>query len=220
MFICLFSAFIVIWNFSYQRGLKEAYVPVVSPIEVTLSGSEERLFSRASQTMEYLQMPYDSVYGRDLKEYYANRAYPGAPPYIPHPVKIGERTSGRQCLQCHQNGGFVPDFKAYTPVTPHPEWTNCRQCHVSRIAEDRFDGSNFLAAETPPVPGKQALPGSPHQIPHDLQNRENCISCHGGPAAPREIRVTHPERINCRQCHVPTAEVAAMNGFIRQYTSP
>ena len=29
------------------------------------------------------------------------------------------------------------------------------------------------------------------------------MACHGGPAAVEEIRTTHPERGNCRQCHVP-----------------
>ena len=38
-------------------------------------------------------------------------------------------------------------------------------------------------------------------MPHSLQNRENCLACHAGPAAPIEIKVSHPERSNCRQCH-------------------
>ena len=46
-------------------------------------------------------------------------------------------------------------------------------------------------------------PGSaPPPIPHDLQFRGNCLACHAGPAAVAEIRTTHPERADCRQCHV------------------
>ena len=39
-------------------------------------------------------------------------------------------------------------------------------------------------------------------IPHDLQLRGNCLACHAGPAAVEEIRTAHPERTNCRQCHL------------------
>jgi cytochrome c-type protein NapB len=47
------------------------------------------------------------------------------------------------------------------------------------------------------VPGRLPPP-----IPHDLQFRENCLACHGGPAAVAAIRTSHPERVNCRQCHL------------------
>ena len=47
------------------------------------------------------------------------------------------------------------------------------------------------------------MEGSPPVIPHKLFMRENCLSCHAGPSAPKEIRMSHPERVNCRQCHVP-----------------
>lgn len=52
--------------------------------------------------------------------------------------------------------------------------------------------------------------------------RENCVSCHAGPSAPKEIRVTHPERVNCRQCHVPKmSEQAAIDvsNYLRQFNS-
>jgi hypothetical protein len=47
--------------------------------------------------------------------------------------------------------------------------------------------------------------GLPPSIPHDLQLRGNCLACHMGPAAVAEIRTTHPERSDCRQCHVTLA---------------
>jgi cytochrome c-type protein NapB len=53
-----------------------------------------------------------------------------------------------------------------------------------------------------PELGSSALNDSPPLIPHDLQMRGNCLACHAGPAAVAELRTTHPERANCRQCHV------------------
>ena len=46
---------------------------------------------------------------------------------------------------------------------------------------------------------------SPPPIPHGLQLRENCLSCHSGSGAPKDIATTHPERVNCMQCHVANA---------------
>ena len=63
------------------------------------------------------------------------------------------------------------------------------------------------------VKGRQHLPGSPPVIPHSLQLRENCMSCHFGEGAMQEIKVTHPERTNCRQCHVQTTTTEK---FIRE----
>ncbi len=47
------------------------------------------------------------------------------------------------------------------------------------------------------------LPGSPMPIPHFLDGRRRCVSCHVGVAAHPDIRTSHPERENCMQCHVP-----------------
>ena len=53
--------------------------------------------------------------------------------------------------------------------------------------------------------GDRASGGAPPRIPHRILMRENCGSCHDGPAAREEIRTSHPERTRCRQCHVPVA---------------
>ncbi len=45
------------------------------------------------------------------------------PPMIPHPVV--EAASGKDCLSCHRDG------LAGATKTPHPQWVNCRQCHIS-----------------------------------------------------------------------------------------
>lgn len=209
IFIILFIAFITIWNFSYQVGLEEGYVPVERTATHTYIPSESGVFERSEFALEYANMPIDANHQRTLDTYYKNRAYHGAPPSIPHPIKDEKSLGGNTCLQCHQNGGFVKKFDAYAPVTPHPEMVNCRQCHVAQNSNTLFKSANLAKVHAPKVGVNNALIGTPPMIPHQIQMRENCLSCHAGPAAPKEIRVTHPERINCRQCHVPTDRVVS-----------
>ena len=138
---------------------------------------------------------------RDLDAWYALRAYPGAPPRIPHAVEDEQRI-GAGCLDCHENGGYVPKWNAYAPVTPHPDYLSCRQCHVPQRTEELFVATEWQQSPRPRIK-RPALPGGPPPIPHAVQLRERCHACHVGPAAPKAIRMTHPERLNCRQCHVP-----------------
>ena len=138
---------------------------------------------------------------RDLSLYYSRRAFAGAPPEIPHRVNPGEFFA-RDCNICHEKGGFVAEFNAYSPLTPHPNYENCMQCHVAVEEVRLFAESDWVSTE-PPKLDRAALPGGPPPIPHTLQLRENCVSCHAGPAAPLAIRTRHPERENCIQCHVP-----------------
>jgi hypothetical protein len=65
---------------------------------------------------------------RTLATYRALRAYPGAPPRIPHGLTADEYRLGA-CRNCHERGGYSARFAAYAPVTPHPELTQCQQCH-------------------------------------------------------------------------------------------
>ncbi|MCB9426509.1 MAG: nitrate reductase cytochrome c-type subunit [Flavobacteriales bacterium] len=202
LFAILLIAFAMVWKSSYESGLQEAYIPTESDSSILLIPSETGVFQRSKYALEYADMPIDKEHQRTLNEYYKNRAFHGAPPSIPHEVD-DERTMGENsCLKCHQNGGYVDKYKAYTPVTPHPEMINCRQCHVAQNATDVFKGSNYIATPAPKAGINKALVSSPPVIPHQIQMRENCLSCHAGPGAPKEIRVSHPERINCRQCHV------------------
>ncbi len=53
--------------------------------------------------------------------------------------------------------------------------------------------------KTPLVAGAEMLKFPP-TIPHSLQNRTNCISCHEAEIRPPVT--PHPERKNCQQCHV------------------
>lgn len=223
-FVVIFIAFIVVWSYSYQQGQEEAYIPIIdTPSENTIP-SERGVFLRfENSNLDYTNMPVDENLQRSLENYYDNRAFLGAPPSIPHPVAKERSFGGNTCIQCHQNGGFVEKFNAYAPVTPHPEMVNCRQCHVTKNTNSTFTQFNFDKMQPPEVGlgANNAMPGSPPMIPHQLRMRENCISCHAGPSAPKEIRVTHPERINCRQCHLPqenrAVQIIDAGTFLREF---
>lgn len=168
--------------------------------------------------------PRRSAHPRTMATYRSLRAYPGAPPRVPHGLSPSEfRTGG--CNTCHERGGYSYRFDAYVPVTPHPEMGACLQCHVgdaklmaiplpntdpsARCRQCHTSGGTTWTASTvnwkalpwPELP-KTTQPGEPPPIPHALQMRGNCLACHSAPAAVEEIRTAHPERADCRSCHV------------------
>lgn len=176
-----------------------------------LSGDPSRLvdeqsgFRRSDIALAYGRSAEGS--SRTISDFYALRAYLGAPPAVPHPIDEEMTVGAGLCLTCHENGGYVPKWSAFTPVTPHPELRNCRQCHNPQYSGSVFASSQFEPLD-PPALGASALPGSPMPMPHSIDMRENCLACHAGPGAVAELRTTHPERINCRQCHVaPEADL-------------
>jgi cytochrome c-type protein NapB len=169
--------------------------------------------------------PRPTAHPRTLAMYRSVRAYPGAPPRIPHGVTREEVARGA-CNSCHERGGYAPRLGLYAPVTPHPEYAQCMQCHVADetlVGLPPPDGTRSstcrqchrLGVETSPFTptgwqgpawpalDRRAMEGSPPWIPHDLQMRGNCLACHAGPGSVVEIRTTHPERASCRSCHVP-----------------
>ena len=166
-----------------------------------------------------------AAHARTLEMYRRIRAYPGAPPRIPHGLTEGEFRGG-SCNVCHLRGGYVARFGTYAPVVPHPDFESClqchavadtlvgtplpsagsvescRQCHVNPdMAAPMFVAHDWVSTEWPGV-GRRAMPEGPLWIPHDAQLRSNCLACHSGPGAVREIRTDHPERANCMQCHL------------------
>jgi len=161
---------------------------------------------------------------RTLARFRFLRAYPGAPPRIPHGFTADEFRTGA-CNTCHKRGGYSLRFDAYVPVTPHPDMPACLQCHVGRdevtgVALPSLDPSTIcrqchapgaarwaeaLVDWRPmawPSPTRPAQNGEVPPIIHDLFFRGNCLACHSGPSAVAEIRTTHPDWVDCRQCHV------------------
>lgn len=134
----------------------------------------------------------------------ARRAYNGAPPVIPHPVDANDVTS---CYQCHGEGKVIGSLIA--PKISHQRYTNCTQCHapvaVGTPGEaDELVVANDFHGQGSAGKGTRAYIGAPPTIPHSTLMRENCMSCHGtlGLAG---LRTPHPWRVNCSQCHVPSA---------------
>lgn len=162
--------------------------------------AEKDAFASTDRALHYTDLYVPIEERRKLDEYYENRAYSGAPPTIPHEIDENHTIGDQNCLKCHQNGGFVPKFDAFAPISPHPNLKSCLQCHVAKNTNRVFRESGFEGWGKKHQQ-KRALRSSPPIIPHALQMHENCLSCHLGPSSPIEIRTTHPERVNCLQCH-------------------
>lgn len=130
------------------------------------------------------------------------RLFDGAPPVIPHDP------FGAACTACHHRQGLaVPDV-GFAPPSPHGEEAlagslqRCQQCHVFQQADAPWVGSTFAGLRQDLRRGRRFASGAPPVMPHRSFMREHCAACHTGPAAREEIRTSHPERSNCRQCHV------------------
>lgn len=138
----------------------------------------------------------------------AGRAYDGAPPTIPHDAAIGT------CGVCHDADGAAIDGIGVAPASPHGDtaangaFRRCQQCHVPDTGAPLRVRSLFTGLAQGPWRGARATPGAPPTIPHALQLRGQCLTCHSGPGARAEIRTSHPERVRCRQCHVPDTSPA------------
>ncbi len=208
--VLLMAALVVVVGLSLTAGERPARVLPVQAAPTPTLPTEAGMYARVDAAAEYASMPKDPNRKRTRAVYYARRAYPGAPPVIPHAIDEAD-AGGRLCLACHGDGGWAPRFEAYAPVTPHPELLSCRQCHVPQAGRPAFHASGWETV-APPLLRGAAMPGSPPPIPHALQLRENCRACHAGPGAVDEFRTSHPERVTCRQCHAlaaPPAEAFA-----------
>jgi len=200
-------------------------LPILAPPGRPIAAEAQVFRTRTSAMAIEPETPRQrEAHPRTLKTYRYLRAYPGAPPRIPHGLTPTEfRTA--TCNTCHERGGYSRRFSAYIPLTPHPELGMCLQCHVG---EDALTGQpssdpndrchqchgaggkprppaettlNWRTTAWPRIP--ESTPGeNPAPIPHDLQTRVNCLACHAGPAAVAEIRTKHPARADCRQCHI------------------
>jgi nitrate reductase (cytochrome), electron transfer subunit len=196
----LMAAGVFVVGHALRAGQEGARIPA-APVAIEPIFTEAGVFERSAKGAALKDLkPEPGKPERRLAGFYSRRAYPGGPPVIPHKLFDEKSIGGKSCLACHLDGGWMPMFNAYTPVTPHPELANCRSCHVTGENKTTFRSTQFTPAQPVALP-KGALPGAPPPIPHDLEMRSNCLACHAGPAAAAEIRTTHPERANCRQCH-------------------
>ncbi len=200
--ICIVALPLVVFTaFSFETQPVQS--AVLKPVDDDFDQGGKDIFINYDQlSKEYLA---GTSSARTLDEYYSRRQYPGAPPYIPHKVEEAD-LAPVECLACHAKGGWTEELKRHTPLTPHPQQSACRQCHIPQTDAKLFVDIDWMSV-TPARLGRAALPGAPPPIAHGLQMRGNCVACHVGPGAVATIRVEHPSRGNCRQCHVPAANV-------------
>lgn len=164
------------------------------------------------------EAPADGTRGEALVARAALRAYDGAPPTVPHPVR---QDSAAECLACHADGLVVRGRVASR--MSHPPYASCTQCHV--VNSGPMPGGDALPPGPPfadnaftglpaPVEGPRWTPIAPPQIPHRTFMREECTSCHG-PLGRAPLRTTHPERQSCTQCHAEALPGSAGAGTER-----
>lgn len=141
----------------------------------------------------------------------ARRAYDGAPPTIPHPIR---QDAAPECLACHETGLVLRGRTA--PAMSHKAYTSCTQCHVvsetpmpggaDLVVDPRSPNNTFEGLDAP-LAGPRWTGIAPPQLPHRTWMRENCDSCHG-PNGRAAIRSSHPYRQSCVQCHTASEGTA------------
>jgi cytochrome c-type protein NapB len=132
------------------------------------------------------------------------RAYEGAPPVVPHGMVAKAQSD---CLACHRDGAVMPAGQV-APRMSHQEYVMCTQCHATDVGAPQNDalldtplvGTSWQGLRADGLGGERAWEGAPPLVPHSLQAREDCMSCHG-PYGQVALRTSHPERANCEQCH-------------------
>lgn len=148
---------------------------------------------------DFRQPIREAVVGKEITQ---SRAYWGAPPPVPHTIR--SQQSNASCLECHALKNRIEKRQQAIAPLPHAEFSQCLQCHVKADSKvEPFRESDFVGLDFPGK-GTRAHPLAPPTMPHKLFMRENCLSCHG-PTGMARVRVTHPERSQCVQCHVPEA---------------
>ena len=199
--IILMAAAVLIVGTGVHQEQHSADLSTGGGVMISSTAVDPAAYYLTNEQLAYYETVSEAFPARDMDTYHSRRAFHYAPPMIPHEILDEQSYGGDSCLRCHADGDFSPIFGGYAPTVPHPEMINCRQCHLPAATPDLYVPSDWQTAAAPAL-NRNALISSPHPIPHDLQMRENCLACHGGPAVPDEIRVPHPERVNCQQCHV------------------
>ena len=144
----------------------------------------------------------DVVKRTDTKTRAERRAFYGAPPVVPHAPQ------GAACTTCHTDIGKKVVNLGFAPANPHGDrgdLQNCRQCHVFIQSDEQFAANDFQGLRKKSLKGERLFASAPPSIPHPVVMRSNCLACHTGQSARPEILCSHPERVNCAQCHIETA---------------
>ncbi len=124
---------------------------------------------------------------------------------------------------------FIPTFIAAQDDTPPPiphkleKRGNCLSCHKEgklkspKIPEDHTDRANDVCQDCHQPVGAAGAPqaNTPPPIPHTLEKRDDCLSCHKqGKLKSPKIPDNHADRANevCRDCHRPAGEAGPIAG--------
>lgn len=177
---------------------------VILSLALVFSGCNKKEGSQATLPNSVVLIPKEKLAQakRTIKRFYENRAYSGAPPLISHPIS-SERFMGKDCMACHEKGGYVKEWDMFAMPIPHDNLPNCRQCHSAKLGEGKLFKESTFKIDNLPKRGNRLAPGMPPMIVHDTKLRKNCAGCHFGPTGVKEIQSTHEQRPNCTMCHQP-----------------
>lgn len=189
--------------------------PLADSAEQGSGGSTLRVLVTPVPDFEMPRRRFDRVVNRDaacmqsLAARRMNRAFEGSPPTIPHDTRSFTRS--KTCLDCHGEGFALGDRVAR--AMPHPYMASCEQCHVTQqpaMAKASETIADTIAPALPSStfegllrsgPARRDWAEAPPVIPHGLLMRTNCLSCHGTHGYDG-LRTSHPNRMNCIQCHL------------------
>ncbi len=202
----------------HPRGSGTKAVPRQADLGRERRGPHASMYAEAfdalAERLPRLDAPLPPVTAADraraLRERAERRAYEGAPPTIPHLVAEDAATD---CLACHERGALIAGRIA--PAMAHERYGSCLQCHAPAVRGAPFGepppvaGTTFAGLEAPGR-GTRAWAGAPPTIPHRLEMRSNCASCHG-PSGRAPLRTPHATRQSCLQCHAQDAAAQARN---------
>ena len=88
--VLLMAALVVVVGLSLTAGERPARVLPVQAAPTPTLPTEAGMYERVDAAAEYAAMPKEPNRKRTRAVYYARRAYPGAPPVIPHAIDLGQ----------------------------------------------------------------------------------------------------------------------------------
>ena len=144
---------VVLAAFNYDAGEESTPMVAGAPIS-NFDHKGNAIFENYDRIVkEYLEGVSTE---RTLEEYYSRRQYLGSPPFIPHKIEDSEGAE-MTCLTCHNQGGWTAELKRHTPVTPHPEYRACQQCHVPEADQPLFAPNDWVSVRPPRLGHKKTF---------------------------------------------------------------